>query len=552
VPEFAFLVPRHPLGTTVGSLTSGHVRLASGSADTVITNVAVNGVELQQQGLFAALPGRNSHGADFAEQAIAAGAVAILTDEAGLAVLARLDLSADPVPSGHPAAPPSSAVPILVAEDPRAVLGDVAARVYGTDRQHPLLFGVTGTNGKTSTVHILDAILEKLGIPAGRSSTFDRRSGATTVASRLTSPEAPELHALLARMNEDGVQAAALEVSAQALSHHRVDGYVFDAVGFTNLSHDHMDEYGFMTAYLDAKLRLFTPEHARRGVVLLDDAAGAEIRDRASIPVTTVTSLPGVDADWVVEVQESTPEFTRFALTGPGSDPGSNAGAGAGARASAGAGAGASAVQRSLVCSVSLIGRHMAADTALAIVMLVEAGVDFARIAAALAEGLDVTIPGRTHLVSGADGPLVYTDFSHTPDSVEKTLAALRVLTPGQLTVIIGADGEKDSTKRGPMGLAAARGADVVIVTDHHQRFEDPAAIRLALLTGARQVAHNRILEVPVPSDAIRTAIRMSGTGDTILWVGPGRSDYRIVRGEDVPYSSRKDARVALTEAGWK
>jgi UDP-N-acetylmuramoyl-L-alanyl-D-glutamate--2,6-diaminopimelate ligase len=526
------------------------VRLASGSADTVITNVAVNGAELLQQGLFAALPGRNSHGADFAKQAIAAGAVAILTDEAGLAVLARLDLSADPVPSGHPAAPPSSAVPILVAEDPRAVLGDVAARVYGTDRQHPLLFGVTGTNGKTSTVHILDAILEKLGIPAGRSSTFDRRSGATTVASRLTSPEAPELHALLARMNEDGVQAAALEVSAQALSNHRVDGYVFDAVGFTNLSHDHMDEYGSMAAYLDAKLRLFTPEHARRGVVLLDDAAGAEIRDRASIPVTTVTSLPGVDADWVVEVQESTPEFTRFALTGPGSNPGSNAGASAGAGAVLNAGQ--SAVQRSLVCSVSLIGRHMAADTALAIVMLVEAGVDFDRIAAALAEGLDVTIPGRTHLVSGADGPLVYTDFSHTPDSVEKTLAALRVVTPGQLTVIIGADGEKDSTKRGPMGLAAARGADVVIVTDHHQRFEDPAAIRLALLTGARQVAHNRILEVPVPSDAIRTAIRMSGTGDTILWVGPGRSDYRIVRGEDVPYSSRKDARVALTEAGWK
>jgi UDP-N-acetylmuramoyl-L-alanyl-D-glutamate--2,6-diaminopimelate ligase len=508
VPEFSFLTPRHNPGIALQSLTDSRVRTAGEYPDVRITNVAVNGRELQPHGLFAALPGQHGHGALHVSQAIAAGAAAVLTDEAGLALL------------------PDLAFPTLVAADPRAVLGAIASRVYGTDRTHPLLFGVTGTNGKTSTVHLLDAILEQLEIRAGRSSTADRRSGETTVHSRLTSPEAPEMHGLLARMNEDGVAAAALEVSAQALSNHRVDGAVFDVAGFTNLSHDHMDEFGSMSAYLDAKLRLFTPAHSRRGVVLLDSEAGAAIRDRAEVPVTTITSSRTVRADWHIDVNEITTTQTRFILTGPAG--------------------------QSLTCSIPLIGAHMAADAGLAIVMLVESGIDLDRIAGALDGGVRVTIPGRMNRVSGADGPLVYTDFSHTPDSIEKALAALRVITPGLLIAIIGADGEKDHTKRGPMGRAAARGADVVIVNDHHQRFEDPAAIRNALLAGARGTNNAQVFDVPVPSEAIRTAIRMTTTGDTILWVGPGLSDHRIVRGVNEPYAPFRDARAALTEAGWR
>jgi UDP-N-acetylmuramoyl-L-alanyl-D-glutamate--2,6-diaminopimelate ligase len=196
-------------------------------------------------------------------------------------------------------------------------------------------------------------------------------------------------------------------------------------------------------------------------------------------------------------------------------------------------------------------GRHMAADAGLAIVMLVAGGIDFGRIASALEPGVAVTVPGRTDLVSGTGGPRVYVDFSHTPDSIEKTLDALRLVTPGRLIVIIGADGEKDLSKREPMGRAAADGADAVIVTDHHQRFEDPAVIRRALMRGARQTENGELHEVPVPGDAIRKAIGMAAVGDTILWVGPGQIDYRIVRGEDTPYSPRNDARRALSEAGW-
>jgi UDP-N-acetylmuramoyl-L-alanyl-D-glutamate--2,6-diaminopimelate ligase len=507
VPKFTLLTPHHMSGVTLGSLTDENVRLIGGHPELLITNVAVDGRELHPNGLFAALPGRHEHGAQYREQAVAAGAVAFLTDPAGLALLPRDEF------------------PILVTNDPRAILGHIAARIHGTDQRYPLLFGVTGTNGKTSTVHLLDAILEQLGIRAGRSSTADRRSASTIVASRLTSPEAPELHALLARMNEDGVEAAALEVSAQAMSHNRVDGLLFDVAGFTNLSHDHMDEYASMRDYFDAKLELFTPAHSRQGVVLLDSYAGSEIRDHAQIPITTVTSLPGLEADWFVTVLEMTPTRTRFKLTGP--------------------------EQQKLICTVPLVGSHMAADAGLAIVMLVMGGIDFHRISSALADGVDVTIAGRTDLVSGPGGPRVYTDFSHTPDSVEKTLEALRAVTSGRLIVIIGADGEKDQTKRAPMGRSAARGADVVIVTDHHQRFEDPAEIRHALLSGAKRTENDQIYEVPVPSEAIRTAISMATTGDTILWVGPGRSDYRIVRGEDIPFSAGDEARKALAEAGW-
>jgi UDP-N-acetylmuramoyl-L-alanyl-D-glutamate--2,6-diaminopimelate ligase len=507
VPTFEFLTPHRSSGVTLASLTGETVSLVGGSPQTVVTNVAVNSRELHSNGLFAALPGRREHGARHYEQAVDFGAVAILTDPVGATMITDVDM------------------PLLVTADPRSALGRISARIHGTDRRRPLLLGVTGTNGKTSTVHLLHAILEQLEIPAGRSSTADRHSGSATVASRLTSPEAPELHALLARMNEDGVKAAAVEVSAQALTHNRVDGIVFDVAGFTNLSHDHLDEYASMSDYLDAKLRLFTPEHARRGVILLDSPSGTEIRDRAQIPVTTVTSRPGTEADWQVSVLDITPVSTRFVLAGP--------------------------TKQTLQCTVPLIGGHMAADAALAIVMLVAGGIDFDRIASALSGGLGVEIPGRTDLVSGPDGPRVYTDFSHTPDSVDKTLMALRSFTRGRLIVVIGADGEKDHTKREPMGRAAGRGADVVIVTDHHQRFEDPARIRNALLSGARATDNAQIFDVPRPSEAIRTAIGMAAADDTILWVGPGRTDYRIVRGVDIPFSARADAKLALAEAGW-
>jgi len=498
VPEGATTIPPRP--ETAGP---------AAAADPLVTSVVVEHASAGPGALFAALPGRSRHGADLAREAASRGAVAVLTDATGSARAAATGL------------------PVVVVDDPRATLGAVAAAVYGTDRVVPQLLGVTGTNGKTTTVHVLDAVLRQLGVPSGLSSTADRRSGGRVVASRLTSPEAPELHALLARMVEDGVRAAALEVSAQALTRRRVDGLVVDVAGFTNLSHDHLDDYADLGEYLEAKLELFTPARSRRAVVLLDSPAGREVARRALVPVTRVTTLPeGPDADWSVVVDAITASGTSFRLV--------------------------AADGRSLATSVPLIGRHMAADAALALVMLLEAGHDLDRLRDAVRDGIDVTVPGRTLRVSGARGPRVYTDFSHTPDSVEKTLDGLRAITDGRLVAVIGADGDRDPSKRELMGRAAAQGADLVIVTDHHPRSEEPSQIRRALLRGARAGGGaGRVVEVAEPERAIRRALAGAAEGDTVLWVGPGDTDYRLVAGVEVAYSPRHDARAALAEAGW-
>ncbi|WP_258063187.1 MULTISPECIES: glutamate ligase domain-containing protein [unclassified Rathayibacter] len=238
-----------------------------------------------------------------------------------------------------------------------------------------------------------------------------------------------------------------------------------------------------------------------------------------------MTLSAGDGADWRIDVLETAVDRTRFRLTARDG--------------------------WSTTTSVPLLGRHMASNAALALVMLIEAGHARDRVAAAVGSGIDVTVPGRTLLVSGADGPRVFLDFSHTPDSVARTVDALREVTPGRVLVLLGADGDRDPSKRAPMGRAAAERADLVIVTDHHPRFEDPARIRRALVDGARRVERCEVLEIAEPADAVRAALHRAGPSDSVLWVGPGDTDYRVVGADDLPYSPRADTARALAEAGW-
>ncbi|MCU1418306.1 MAG: UDP-N-acetylmuramyl peptide synthase, partial [Schumannella sp.] len=241
------LRPEHPVPRSLALLVQEFGLEHRGDLDGVeITGVTVRTTEVQPGDLFAALPGKNVHGAAFAADAAAAGAVAIVTDTAGADIAAAAGL------------------PVVLVDDARTALGDIAAWVYRTGDNPPLLFGTTGTNGKTSTSYLLEAILRQLGYVTGLSSTAERHIGDLTVVSRLTTPEASEMHALLARMRESAVRAVAIEVSAQALTWNRVDGLVFDVAAFTNLSHDHLDDYADMEEYFHAKLPLFQPDHARR------------------------------------------------------------------------------------------------------------------------------------------------------------------------------------------------------------------------------------------------------------------------------------------------
>jgi UDP-N-acetylmuramoyl-L-alanyl-D-glutamate--2,6-diaminopimelate ligase len=505
------LRPEHPQARSLAGLLDAFDLTARGSVDGIeISGVTLSTADLHPGDLYVGLQGAHSHGASYAAQAREGGAVALLTDEQGAAIAADAGL------------------PIIVVASPREALGEVSAWVYRTTDHPPLLFGTTGTNGKTSTSYLLEGILKQLGLVAGLSSTSERHIGDLSVVSRLTTPEASEMHALLARMRESKVRAVAIEVSAQALTHNRVDGIVFDVVSFTNLSHDHLDDYADMEQYFQAKLALFEPERARRGVVSLDTVWGQRVVDAARIPVTTISATPGIEAEWMVTIDEERAAFTEFTLTGPEG--------------------------RSLTTRVPLIGWHMAADAALAIVMLVEAGFELEAIGHALDEhgGIVAYLPGRTERVSGERGPSVYVDFGHSPDAFLNTLAAVRKFTPGRTFMVFGADGDRDASKRLEMGRVAADGSDVLVITDHHPRFEDAASIRTTLLAGAALAEHQpETFEVSPPERAIRVAVSMAGEGDSILWAGPGHQDYRDIEGVRTPYSARDEARAALAEAGW-
>jgi len=476
----------------------------------LITGISMNTGDLRAGDLFVAMPGVKTHGAHFVAKAIEQGAVAVVTDSQGMELLQSIQL------------------PVMHLQEPRAHLGELAAFVYGnTEGNMPLLFGTTGTNGKTSTSYLLEGILRQLNRTTGLTSTAERHIAGEVIVSRLTTPESPEMQALIARMREKGVTDIAIEVSAQALTQLRVDGLVFDVAGFTNLSHDHFDDYEGFEDYLEAKAKLFTKEKSRKAVVCLDTTYGKRIAELSEVPVTTISMNPADGADWTVKILAELPGKTEFELTGPDG--------------------------QHLVSSVPILGSHMASNAGLAIVMAVTAGYSFDQIASAVAKGIDAYLPGRTELVSPDGAPFVYVDFGHSPDAFLNTLAAVRKVTKGKVLMLFGADGDRDASKRPEMARVAAAGCDILVVTDHHPRFEDPASIRKTLVESARELRPElEIHEVSPPEAAIRFSVALVAPGDAILWAGPGHQDYRDIEGVRTPYSARVEARDALREAGYK
>ena len=250
--------------------------------------------------------------------------------------------------------------------------------------------------------------------------------------------------------------------------------------------------------------------------------------ESSRIPVTTISSTEGIAADWTVRILEETAEHTVFELLGP--------------------------QNRSLTTLVPVIGRHMAANAGLAIVMLVEAGFELEAIGHALGNdgGIRAYLPGRIERVSGDSGPAVYVDYGHSPDAFLTTMDAVRTFTTGRLIMIFGADGDRDPSKRIEMGRIGSEGSDILLITDYNPRFEDAASIRATLLEGAATATHPAdVHEIPSQAQAIRVALALAREGDTVLWAGPGHEDHIDVQGEKIAFSARDEARHALREAGW-
>ncbi|HVN12972.1 MAG TPA: UDP-N-acetylmuramoyl-L-alanyl-D-glutamate--2,6-diaminopimelate ligase [Kineosporiaceae bacterium] len=515
---FAGVLAHLGVPARVRQAAAGADRLAQGRAagpGPQITGVTLSSRAVRPGDLYAALPGSRTHGAAFAAEAAAAGAVAVLTDPSGAERAAATGL------------------PVAVVDDPRARLGELASWIYGEPGGKLLTLGVTGTNGKTTTTTILDAALRSAGRCTGLVGTVEWRLADERIPSTGTTPESPDLHALLAVMVERGVTTCALEVSSHALVLHRTDGLVLDVAAFTNLSQDHLDFHGTMEAYFAAKASLFTPEHARRGVICVDDAWGAGLATSAGVPVATVAAQPGGQADWRVVAEGLDAGLPVAQVEGPG---------------------GLLVRLRS-----PLPGRFNLANALVALAVLVEAGVFDAADAQAAADALALAgpVPGRMERV-GEPGqwggaPLAVVDFAHSPDAVEQALAALAgSAAPGRpLVVVLGAGGDRDREKRPLMGEAAARGADVVVVTDDNPRSEDPVAIRAAVRAGAERASARTgavVVEAAGRRAAIAEGVRRAWPGGVVLVAGKGHEQGQEVAGVIHPFDDRSALRAALLE----
>jgi UDP-N-acetylmuramoyl-L-alanyl-D-glutamate--2,6-diaminopimelate ligase len=467
------------------------VRPVGDVGSTVVTGCTLDSRAVQPGDLYAALPGARAHGADFAAAAVAAGAVAVLTDERGAAQVA------------------TAGPPVLVADDPRAVLGAVARWVHGDPGADMTLLGLTGTNGKTTTAFLVEAGLRAAGHRTGLLGTVLTRIGDAVVPSVRTTPEAPDLQALLAVMRERGTTAVAMEVSSHALALGRVDGVVYDVAGFTNLSQDHLDFHGSMEEYEAAKASLFTRERARTGVVNVDDAAGRRIVRAAAIPVVTF----GQDADWSVHEVDLRPDGSSFRVRGPDVD---------------------------VRASVRLAGAFNTANALAALACLVTAGVPVEDAVRGVAQCPGV--PGRMERVDAGQPFLALVDYAHTPDAVSRLVAAARSLTSGQVVLVLGCGGDRDRAKRPLMGTAAAQ-ADVAVLTSDNPRSEDPLAILAEVAAGAPGA-----LREPDRRAAIALAVGTAQPGDVVLVAGKGHETGQEVGGVVTPFDDRTVLREVLEE----
>ncbi|KAB1949437.1 UDP-N-acetylmuramoyl-L-alanyl-D-glutamate--2,6-diaminopimelate ligase [Brevibacterium linens] len=495
-----------------------------GDPETEVTGVSHDSRAVSPGQLYAALPGANVHGAKFAPELIRGGVDAVLTDDAGWQLITEA-LSADE--AGRQLLGGFTA---LIVENPRAVLGFVSAAVYGTTSA-PELIGVTGTNGKTTTTYLADGMLEALGHRTAVIGTVAILIAGDTVPSVRTTPEAPELHALFSKMRAAEVDTCAMEVSSHALSQHRVDGAHFRVAGFTNLSQDHLDFHNTMEEYFEAKAQLFTRTFSDQAVIVVEDEWGERMVEAAQVPVRTL----GRDnrSQWRIE---HTPGVSDFVLH---LDDG-----------------------RSIRLRSPLPGDFNVTNTALAASMLIEAGVSAADVDA-IGRSFAATVPGRMEVidVSGPRAqreshpellPRAIVDYSHTPDAIAKALATLHA-DSDELIIVFGAGGDRDRGKRFGMGQAAAREADVIVLTDDNPRTEDPDTIRAAIRQGidaevdAGRARVKKIIEVPDRGAAIDEAIAGADARATVLIAGKGHETGQTVGTTVTDFDDRARTRSALS-----
>ncbi|NLH99966.1 MAG: UDP-N-acetylmuramoyl-L-alanyl-D-glutamate--2,6-diaminopimelate ligase [Chthonomonadales bacterium] len=471
-----------------------------GSSNIRVTGVSHDSRTVAEGDLFACLVGATADGHEFIREAVARGARAVLVNKD----------RRDAIPS---------AVSAIVVPDTRVALGPAAACVFGYPSHDVDVIGVTGTNGKSTTVAMCEAIGLAAGRATGRIGTLGAHAMGRDLPAAHTTPEADDLQRLLAAMRGMGVRLVAMEVSSHGLALRRTDGMRFAGAVFTNLTQDHLDFHGTMDAYLEAKLRLFveyprlweTPFYA---AINMDDPQGALVAR------STVGHVIGFGLGPGAAVRASDVDMradrTRFVLVSP---------------------------QGSVQVELPIGGAFQVMNALGASAIMLALGTPLE----AVAEGLHAMkpVPGRFESVqTGRDWSLIV-DFAHTPDGLASLLKSARALNPSRIILVMGCGGNRDAGKRPIMGRIGAEGADVLVVTSDNPRHEDPAAIIKQILAGVPEGICSLHAEVDRRL-AIEYAIREARSGDLVLLAGKGGETYMIVGDEHIPYDDREVAREII------
>ncbi len=476
----------------------GPINPGSGEwAKILVTDVTSDSQSVNPGSLFVALPGITHHGATFARDAIKSGAVAIVTDKAGDAIVT------------------DRSIPIITVSRPEVDLGHLAHWFYHNPMSKLYAAGITGTNGKTTTTTLLYEMWQEAGVTAGLIGTIATRMPGVEIPAIRTTPTADSIARSSAQMVELHVRSLAMEVSSHGLELHRINGARFAAVGFTNLSQDHLDFHGTMERYFQAKSRLFSHEFAEKAFINIDDSYGARLASSAEIFVETL-SLSDKGATWHLLDHRKTRLGYQLQVRGP---------------------------EGILIESeVTLRGRHNLENYLMALAFAFDSGIDplvLARVSATLRGA-----PGRLERVDLGQEFEAFVDYAHSPEAVEKVLATLRESTEGKLIAVLGCGGDRDKSKRPLMARASVHGADISIFTSDNPRSEDPMAI-IDEMTAGVKLGADKIVEID-RAGAIARAVAMAEKGDCVVVLGKGHEQGQAFKDRVEPFDDRIELAKAI------
>ena len=460
-----------------------------------ISGVSINAAKVKSGDLFIALPGAKTHGMNFIDQAISNGAVAVLSDR-------KIDCS----------------IPVFVDQSPRNLVGAISGWLYNKPFSKLVAVGITGTNGKTTTSNLIKQLWDLNDINSGLIGTLGVEIGMEKIAGVRTTPEADELQALAALMVERGNTHLAMEVSSIAIDQGRVNGAKYKVVAFSNLTQDHLDYHKSMDEYFNAKAKLFTSEYAQTAVINIDDPYGQKLNKISKITNKTV-SRNDVGADWYYSKIESHSHGYKIEISDKNG--------------------------QIISGTFPLIGEHNLDNLLLAIASVSICGLTNDQISKSLSKLKSV--PGRLEIISAGQSFAAVVDYAHTPDAVSRVLKSVRSFTSGRVIGVLGCGGDRDKSKRSPMGQALYSGSDLAIFTSDNPRSEKAEDI-LKEMTEGMNLAEKGFVLID-RKDAINFAVKMAKSGDCILLLGKGHESGQEINGVVTPFDDRIELLNSIRQA---